>query len=78
MQPKFGTTLFTGCLSPNGGGEPTGELADAIDETFGSFDNFKEEFTKASVTTFGSGWGWLVKTTDGKLELHQPLVQEIQ
>jgi Fe-Mn family superoxide dismutase len=62
-------TFYWHCLSPNGGGEPTGELADAINETFGSFDNFKEEFTKTSVTTFGSGWGWLVKTSDGKLEL---------
>ena len=62
-------TFYWHCLSPNGGGEPTGELADAIDETFGSFDIFKEEFTKTSVTTFGSGWGWLVKTSDGKLEL---------
>jgi len=62
-------TFYWHCLSPNGGGEPTGELADAISETFGSFENFKEEFTKTSVTTFGSGWGWLVKTSDGKLEL---------
>ena len=62
-------TFYWHCLSPNGGGEPTGELADAINETFGSFDNFKEEFTKTAVTTFGSGWGWLVKTSDGQLEL---------
>ena len=62
-------TFYWHCLSPNGGGEPTGELSDAINETFGSFDIFKEEFTKTSVTTFGSGWGWLVKTSDGKLEL---------
>ena len=62
-------TFYWHCLSPDGGGEPTGELADAINETFGSFDIFKEEFTKTSVTTFGSGWGWLVKTSDGKLEL---------
>jgi len=62
-------TFYWHCLSPNGGGEPTGELADAINDTFGSFDNFKEEFTKTSVTTFGSGWGWLVKNTEGQLEL---------
>jgi len=62
-------TFYWHCLSPNGGGEPTGELADAINETFGSFENFREEFTKTSVTTFGSGWGWLVKTNEGKLEL---------
>ena len=62
-------TFYWHCLSPNGGGEPTGELADAINETFGSFENFREEFTKTLVTTFGSGWGWLVKTNDGRLEL---------
>ena len=62
-------TFYWHCLSPNGGGEPTGELADAINDTFGSFDNFKEEFTKTSVTTFGSGWGWLVKNAEGQLEL---------
>ena len=62
-------TFYWHCLSPNGGGEPTGELADAINETFGSFENFREEFTKTSVTTFGSGWGWLVKTNEGRLEL---------
>lgn len=62
-------TFYWHCLSPNGGGEPTGELADAINAKFGSFDNFKEEFTKTSVTTFGSGWGWLVKNAAGELEL---------
>jgi len=62
-------TFYWNCLSPNGGGEPTGELAAAINATFGSFDAFKEAFTKTAVTTFGSGWGWLVKTADGKLEL---------
>src|SRR5690606_34592892 len=60
-------TFFWNCLSPNGGGEPTGELAEAINKAFGSFDKFKEEFSKASVTTFGSGWGWLVKKSDGSL-----------
>lgn len=62
-------TFYWNCLSPNGGGEPTGALADAINSTFGSFDKFKEEFTKTSVTTFGSGWGWLVKNADGSLAL---------
>ena len=60
-------TFFWNCLSPNGGGEPTGELAEAINKAFGSLENFKEEFSKASVTTFGSGWGWLVKKPDGSL-----------
>ena len=67
-------TFYWNCLSPDGGGEPKGELADAINDTFGSFENFNEEFTKTSVTTFGSGWGWLVRTPEGKLELG---VQEV-
>ena len=58
-------TFYWNCLSPNGGGQPTGALADAINAAFGSFDKFKEEFTKTSVGTFGSGWGWLVKKADG-------------
>lgn len=53
-------TLFWEIMSPNGGGAPTGALADAINETFGSFEKFKEEFTKAAVGRFGSGWAWLV------------------
>lgn len=62
-------TFYWNCLSPNGGGEPTGALAGAINSTFGSFAAFKEEFTKCAVTTFGSGWAWLVKNTDGSLAL---------
>jgi Fe-Mn family superoxide dismutase len=62
-------SFYWNCLSPNGGGQPSGALADAINSTFGSFDKFKEEFTKTAVTTFGSGWGWLVKNTDGSLAL---------
>ncbi|WAR44763.1 superoxide dismutase [Fe] [Methylomonas rapida] len=62
-------TFYWNCLSPNGGGAPTGGLANAIDRTFGSFDKFKEEFTKCAVTTFGSGWAWLVKNPNGTLEL---------
>ncbi len=57
------------CLAPNGGGAPSGKLAEAIDKAFGSFDAFKEEFTKLSIGTFGSGWGWLVQRTDGALGL---------
>ncbi|WNC15854.1 superoxide dismutase [Brevibacillus brevis] len=53
-------TLFWEILSPNGGGAPTGELADAINAAFGSFDNFKAEFAKAATGRFGSGWAWLV------------------
>lgn len=62
-------TFYWKSLSPNGGGAPTGALAQAIDKTFGSFDKFKEEFTKCAVTTFGSGWAWLVKNPDGSLAL---------
>lgn len=62
-------TFYWNSLSPNGGGEPTGGLANAINRTFGSFQEFKEAFTKCAVTTFGSGWAWLVKNPDGSLEL---------
>lgn len=62
-------TFYWNSLAPNAGGEPTGELADAINATFGSFAKFKEEFTKTAITTFGSGWAWLVKNVDGSLAL---------
>lgn len=62
-------TFYWHCLAPKGGGEPTGALAEAIKRDFGSFQAFKEKFTDISVKTFGSGWGWLVKTKEGKLEL---------
>ena len=62
-------TFYWNSLSPNGGGAPTGGLANAIERTFGSFEKFKEEFTKCAVTTFGSGWAWLVKNDKGGLEL---------
>ncbi len=62
-------TFYWNCLTPNSAGAPSGELADAINSTFGSFDKFKEEFTKCAVTTFGSGWAWLVKNRDGSLAL---------
>ncbi len=62
-------SFYWNCLSPNGGGEPNGALADAINKAFGSFEKFKEEFSKTSITTFGSGWGWLVKNADGSLAL---------
>ncbi len=62
-------SFYWNCLSPNGGGEPTGALADAINSKFGSFEKFKEEFSKTSITTFGSGWGWLVKEADGSIAL---------
>lgn len=62
-------TFYWNGLSPQGGGQPTGKLAEAINQTFGSFDKFKEEFTKTAINTFGSGWAWLVKHPDGKLAL---------
>jgi superoxide dismutase, Fe-Mn family len=62
-------TFYWNSLKPNGGGQPTGALAEALNKTFGSFETFKEEFTKCAVTTFGSGWAWLVKNADGSLAL---------
>ncbi|OAI11382.1 superoxide dismutase [Methylomonas lenta] len=62
-------TFYWNSLSPNGGGAPIGDLANAIDRTFGSFEEFKEAFAKCAVTTFGSGWAWLVKNANGSLEL---------
>lgn len=62
-------TFYWHCLSPNGGGKPTGELADAIDQTFGSFDEFVAKFSDMAVNNFGSSWTWLVKNSDGSLEI---------
>jgi len=62
-------TFYWNCLSPNGGGEPAGELANAINRQFGAFNEFKEKFTNAAVTLFGSGWAWLVKNADGSLSI---------
>jgi superoxide dismutase, Fe-Mn family len=65
----FNHTLFWNILSPNGGGTPTGALAEAITATFGSFDAFKDEFKKASIGRFGSGWAWLVVKADGSIAI---------
>ena len=62
-------TFYWNCLSPSGGGEPTGALADAINAKFGSFDEFKQAFTADCVGNFGSGWTWLVKNAAGELEI---------
>lgn len=62
-------TFYWHSLSPNGGGEPTGNIKSAIEKDFGSFDKFKEEFNKQAAGQFGSGWAWLVKDAQGKLEI---------
>ena len=62
-------TFYWNSLSPNGGGEPTGKVADAIAAAFGSFDAFKEKFNDKAVNNFGSSWTWLVKKADGTLDI---------
>ncbi len=62
-------TFYWHSLSPNGGGEPSGKVADAINNAFGSFAEFKQQFTDAALKNFGSGWTWLVKKTDGTLAI---------
>ena len=62
-------TFYWNGLSPDGGGEPTGALGDAIAETFGSFEAFREQFIKSGIGNFGSGWTWLVKNAAGGLEI---------
>ena len=62
-------TFYWNCLSPDGGREPSGALAEAINKAFGGFDAFKEAFSKSAATNFGSGWTWLVENTDGSVEI---------
>ncbi len=62
-------TFYWHCLSPDGGGEPSGALADAINKAFGSVADFKEKFSTSAATNFGSGWTWLVKNKDGSVEI---------
>lgn len=62
-------TFYWNCLSPKGGSTPTGAIADGINENFGSFEKFKEEFSNQAAANFGSGWTWLVKNSTGKLEI---------
>jgi superoxide dismutase, Fe-Mn family len=64
-------TFYFESFSPNGGGEPHGQLGEAIKKTFGSFSEFKTNFSKSATTLFGSGWAWLVKKDDGTLEMIQ-------
>jgi superoxide dismutase, Fe-Mn family len=63
----YNHSLFWTFLSPNAGGQPKADLLDAINRNFGTFDKFKEDFTKAAATRFGSGWAWLIKDNSGKL-----------
>ena len=62
-------SMFWTILGPNGGGPATGAVGEAITKTFGSYDKFKEEFTKAATTRFGSGWAWVCKQTDGSVQI---------
>ena len=62
-------TFYWHSLSPNGGGEPKGKLAEAINKNFGTFAAFKEQFTQAAATTFGSGWAWLVQDATGAMKI---------
>ncbi len=64
-------TFYWNSLSPNGGGAASGAVGDAINAAYGSFDKFKEEFTKSAVTLFGSGWAWLVRKPDGSVGIVQ-------
>lgn len=64
-------TFYWNCMSPDGGGEPGGKLLDAINQSFGSYEQFREKFMDAAATLFGSGWAWLVKNAEGKLEIIQ-------
>ena len=62
-------TFYWNCMTPKSNGKPSGKLAEAIDKAFGSFDEFKKKFSQTAITTFGSGWGWLVKNEKGDVEL---------
>ncbi len=62
-------TFFWNCMKPNGGGAPTGKLADAINKKWGSLDEFKKAFQTSAVGNFGSGWTWLVKKADGSVDI---------
>ena len=68
----YNHSIFWKMLSPNGGGQPGGDLLEAINSTFGSFEQFKEAFSKAAATRFGSGWAWLVKTKTGLVVTSTP------
>ena len=79
----YNHNLYWSVMTPNGGGQPSGDLMDAIEKDFGSFDEFKAKFAKTGVTQFGSGWAWLCTQKGGKLEIcgtanqDNPLMPEI-
>ncbi|HSX19514.1 MAG TPA: Fe-Mn family superoxide dismutase, partial [Gammaproteobacteria bacterium] len=62
-------TFYWNCMKPKGGGQPTGELLTAINRNFGDFNSFKDQFSKAAIATFGSGWAWLVRNPQGELKI---------
>lgn len=65
----YNHSMFWSILSPNGGGQPKGALAEAINKTFGNFEDFKTKFNAAATTRFGSGWAWLIKNANGEIEI---------
>ncbi|MFP4528630.1 MAG: superoxide dismutase [Candidatus Kapaibacterium sp.] len=67
----YNHTFFWNCLTPDGGGKPTGKALEEINKAFGSFDQFKEQFSNAAATLFGSGWAWLAQSDAGELEILQ-------
>jgi superoxide dismutase, Fe-Mn family len=67
----YNHAFYWNCLAPNGGGDAKGPAGDAIKKAFGDFNSFKEKFTNAAVTLFGSGWAWLVKNGDGSIAIEQ-------
>lgn len=72
----YNHSLFWTVMGPNGGGKPSGELASAIDEAFGSFEAFKDAFANAAATQFGSGWAWLLVDGNGKLQVSSTANQD--
>lgn len=72
----YNHNLFWEIMGPNGGGDPSGEISESINSNFGSFENFKDEFSKAAATRFGSGWAWLCAHPDGKLEISSTANQD--
>lgn len=65
----FNHNFYWKCMSPNGGGEPTGKMAELINKNFGTFAAFREKFTATAIAAFGSGWTWLIKNADGSLSI---------